>query len=282
MKSVRGFFSKERYVHLFAQISKHEVFLLGSSLAYTTALALAPFIIIMISLISMLNFGDQHLLVQEIRDLLGHEAGRVIDDIVKNANQETHFRGLSGLIGFLVLVFSASAIFSQLRTSFDKINEFETPATENGILAFLKQRVFSVGLVLGFIFLLMSSLVVTSAIAALLAHGEGWLWESLSLTVNFLIFTLLFAAMFRFIPSKGLGWRDSMIAGVSAAIFFLVGKFLIGLYLGRSAVGSAYGAAGSLIALLIWLYYTSLTLLVSYEFTKNVLLDEPQAPNASP
>lgn len=268
---------KSRFKHFINKIDEHEIFLLGGSLAYTTALALAPFIIILISAVTLLQFSSQQNLIDQMTAVLGPQAGEAITIIVDSAEERSNFSGISGLISFLIISISASAIFYQLRIAFDKVNEFKADPTQAGWLIFLRDRVLSVGLVLGFIFLLMISLFVSTLISLVFQGREGGLWEGISSLASLGVFSVLFAAMFRFIPSGEVPWRRCLISGVSASLFFLVGKNLIGLYLGTSAVGSAYGAAGSLVVLLVWLYYTSITLLLSYEFTSAVLYEaEPQ------
>lgn len=262
---------KSRFENFMSKIDEHEIFLLGGSLAYTTALALAPFIIILISVVPLLQFSSQQNLIDQMTSVLGPQAGEAVNIIVENAEKRSNFSGVSGLISFVIICISASAIFYQLRIAFDKVNEFKPDPKHAGWLIFLRDRVLSVGLVLGFIFLLMISLFISTLISLIFQGREGSLWEGISSLASLGIFSVLFAAMFRFIPSGTVAWRRCLISGLSASLFFLIGKNLIGLYLGTSAVGSAYGAAGSLVVLLVWIYYTSITLLLSYEFTTAVL-----------
>jgi membrane protein len=254
-----------------AKIEKHEILLLSGSFAYTTALALAPFLIIMLSVLSFLGPQSQAAVIEQMTHLLGSQAGEALKIIADNAQREARFSGLSGILSFLIILISASAMFSQMRTALDKVNEYQPTQGHSGFRGFAREKILSVGLVLGFIFLLIVSLFVTTGLSALLQGEETVLWSVLSFVINFAAFAVLFSAMFRFIPSKKFPLRRCAISGVWATAFFLVGKGLIGLYLGRSAIGSAYGAAGSLVVLLVWLYYSSLTLLLSYEFTNTIV-----------
>ncbi len=268
------------YKRLFSEIDRHELLILSGSIAYTTALALAPFVIIMLSALSFLDGQAAQILTAQLTDLLGSEAAPVIETIIGSAQKNADFRGVSGLISLIIIAVSASAIFAQLRTSLDKINDHAFAANaEYGVKQFLKDRLLSVGLVFGFIFLTIISLIVTTALAGMFAGRIGALWQVFSYVINISVFTLLFSAMFHYIPSDKFSWKSSVQSGVTATAFFLIGKALIAEYIARSAVGSAYGAAGSLVVLLVWLYYTSLTLLISYQFTKTVLRHE-QEPSA--
>lgn len=264
----------KRFLKLVDDLSKHEVFLLAGSLAYTTALALAPFVIIMLSIVQIFGTSAQERLVEEMTLLLGEHAGAAVKLIVKNANGEAKMTGVSGLLGFLVLIVSASAIFSQLRVALDKINDRKETKESQGIWAFVREKFLSVGLVLGFVFLLITSLFVTTAISFLFQGSDGHLWKVISFAVTSVLFTILFTAMFRFIPSDRFSWTRCTVSGLCGTAFYSLGKALIGFYLGKSAVGSAYGTAGSLIVFLVWVYYTTLTLLVSYEFTKEIILNK--------
>lgn len=234
--SITDFFKADRYKKLFKRISRHELFSLAGSFAYTTSLALSPFIIITISVLTLLKMGDQQALSSEIQSLVGAQAGSAVESIIASAERQSQFSGIAGIFGLLILLISASAIFSQLRMAFDKIVEYKAPKSEGGLRSFLRQRIFSVGLVLGFIFLMIVSLAVTSLLATALPASEGIWLKILSMLVNLLVFSFLFACMFRFIPSERLPWPRCLISGVVASVFFLIGKFLIGLYLGKSTL----------------------------------------------
>lgn len=262
----------------FLKLEKHDLLILSGSFAYTTALALAPFLIIMLSVLSFLGPEAQQNMIQQSTALFGPQAGDSIQVIAETAKSETRFSGWSGLLSFLIILISASAMFSQMRMALDKVNEFQAENQQSGLLFFLKEKIMSVGLVLGFVFLLVVSLFVTTGLAMLFSTEATLIWKIISFAINFLAFSILFSAMFHFIPSKKYPWKRCFVSGLWATVFFLFGKALIGLYLGNSAIGSAYGAAGSLIVLLVWLYYTSLTLLISYEFTNTLVFHDQKTP----
>jgi membrane protein len=263
---------KTKLSSMASDIEKHEIFMMSGSLAYTTALALAPFIVILLSASSFLGAGLRDKMVEEITSAMGEKAGAAVMEIVKNASDRPTLSSISGIVGFIVLVFSASAIFTQLRQAFDKINDYQIPTNRSGAWAFMKDKFFSFGLVFGFIFLSIVSLMVSTAFSAIMPGGEGFIWQLVSVVVNFTLFSVLFTFIFRYIPSERLDWRRCLISGLVSATFYLIGKSLIGLYLGRAGLESAYGAAGSLVVFLAWVYYTGLTILVSCEFSNNVVM----------
>lgn len=283
--TIANVFSTQRYLCLLMRIDKHEILYLSAAIAYTTALALAPLLLIALTLLSLLSPQWQQSLALELISFFGREVGEIIEVIVTKATEHDSFRGLSGFVSFAVLAISASAIFSLLRSSLDKINEHQSAAIDPKIPApqlafdlrsFLRDRLFSVGLVFAFIFLLIASLIMTTALTILFKNRMGMFWEGISVASNWLVFTVLFSAIFRFIPSARFGWMRCLQSGICATVFFLIGKHLTAIYLAKAAVGSAYGAAGSLVVLLVWLYYTSLTLLLSYEFTTTILFTDKE------
>ena len=263
---------KEHLGHFVDDIDKHDIFTLSGSIAYTTALAIAPFLLILLSIASLLGPELQEKLYVNIAASIGEKAGQTIIDIVQNTRKNSSFSGWSGLIGFVILVVSASAIFVQLRLALNKINEHETAKDKSGFWLFMKDRFLSMGLVFGFAFLSIVSMIVSTTFAVVFPTGEGVFWEIISILVNFIIFSVLFTAIYRVIPSDKLDWRRCKISGMVSAIFYLIGKILISLYLANAGIESSYGAAGSLVVFLVWVYYTALTLLTSYEFTKNMVL----------
>lgn len=264
--------TKEHFREFTEHIEKHEIFLLAASIAYTTALALAPFVLILLSLSSLMGKSLQENLAAQVSATVGDKAGEAVNQVIQNAKDHPTLSGISGIVAFLVLVISSSAIFSQLRIALDKVNEFKMPQGKSGIKAFIVDKVFSVGLVFGFAFLSIVSLIASTTISSLFSGGEGLLWKAASNVFNFLLFFLLFTAIYRFIPTDKQTWRTCTISGAVSSGFYLIGKSIISLYLTKASFESSYGAAGSLIAFLAWVYYSSLTLLVSYEFSKAIVL----------
>jgi membrane protein len=262
---------KKRLCMSFANADRHDIFIMSSSLAYTTALALAPFLLITLSLASLLSHDFQQNIYVGLNNAVGEKIASTILAMIKDADKNTKISGISGAIGFLVLAVSASAIFTNLKIALDKINEHAYKKEEEGFLNFIKGKMFSVGLVFGFAFLSVASLVFTMIVAVIYPQGIGFLWSLFSFVMNFAIFMLVFAMIYRFVPTDKASYKSCWISGSISTVFYLVGKDLIGLYLGHAGLESSYGAAGSLIVLLVWVYYTALTLLFSYEFTRDVI-----------
>lgn len=266
-----GKFMKKYIFSLVENIAKHEIFVMAAALAYATALALAPFILIIFSLVSVLDADLQQKLTLELSVAVGEEAGTTIRAIIENIDKHPQLSGLSGLIGFAVLMISASVIFSQLKVALDKINEYTSMTSENEFWSFLKNKFLSVGLVLGFAFLSIVSLLVTAFIAVIYPGQQGALWNLISFAINFILFTILFTFIYRFIPSERSKWSRCFTSGAISTVFYLIGKSLIGLYLGKAGIGSSYGAAGSLVVFLAWVYYIAATILISYQVSLDAL-----------
>ena len=260
---------KNNFSGLGTDIDRHDVFTLASSLAYTTALALAPFLLILLSIAAILGPELQNDMVRQITQAMGTKAGHSVLEIVQGAKERPGLSGLSGLGGLIILAISASAIFSQLRVALDRVNGIKLPTNNSGIMGFVKSKILSFGLVFGFIFLSIVSLLISTVISAFIPGGEGIIWQLVFLAFNFFLFTGLFAMIYRFVPTKGFDWKRCRVMGLVSAIFYLIGKALITLYLGHAGLESSYGAAGSFVVFLAWVYYTTLTLLVSCEFSNN-------------
>jgi membrane protein len=265
----------KRLGHFFAslatQIDKHEIFLMAASLAYTTALAIAPFVLIILALTSLLDRATQENLVRQLTSSLGQEAAPTIQAIVENADKNSGISGLSSVIGLVVLSVSASALFAQMRLALDKINEHKDEPEASTVWGFIKSRFFSMGLVFAFAFLSIVSLMVSAAIAVLTPASQEVIWRSVALIANFALFATLFSAIYRFVPTDKATWKKCLASGFVSAGFYLIGKVAIGTYLGQAGLGSTYGAAGTFIVFLVWVYYIALTLLVSYQVSKDVL-----------
>ena len=247
---------------------------LGAALAYYTALSLAPLLLIVIGIAGM-AFGQeaaQGRIVGEIQGLVGDDGARAIQDMLSHAR-----RPASGIIattvGAATLLLGAAGVFGQLQDALNTIWEV-APYPGRGWRGFVKDRFLSLTMVLGTGFLLLVSLVVTAGIAAAgeslggLSPGVEALAELAAMLVSLCVVVVLFAMIFKFLPDAEIAWRDVWIGAVVTAALFVVGKFAIGLYLGHASIGSAYGAAGSFVVLLVWVYYSAQVLLLGAELTQ--------------
>lgn len=248
---------------------------LGAALAYYTVFSLAPLLIISIS-IAGLVFGReaaQGQIFDQLRGLLGDASGHAMEVIVQDASAEPKTGLVATVVGFITLLFGASGVFGQLQVSLNAIWGVQ-PKPGRGIVGIIQDRILSFGFILVVGFLLLVSLLLTAAISFVgqrfgeMVPGMEVLAQLLNAIFSLAVITLLFAMMFKFLPDAIIAWRDVWIGAFLTALLFSVGKFALGFYLGTSGVASSYGAAGSLIVLLVWVYYTSQIVFFGAEFTQ--------------
>ena len=238
----------------------------GRALAFYTALSLAPLLVILLRIASMLGESTQQRLVEQIQGVVGPQAGQTIKGIIESASQQPGWGSVAGIISLVVLLFSASGVFAQLQASLNAIWDVEAKPSA-GVWGWLRKRLVSAGMVMALAFVLLVSLVVSAAINMLLPGG-GRLWDLVNLAVSLGVFVLLFAIIFKYLPDVRVQWQDVWVGAAVTAVLFALGKTLIGMYLGRSSVASPYGAAGSLLILLLWVYYSSVLVFIGAEFTQ--------------
>lgn len=255
---------------LHEKFKKDDIFTLSAALALYTAFSLAPLVILLISFLSSLHLDLQVQLVMQVEELIGKEAADVLSVIIEKAAERKELHTLGGWIGSLTLFFSASVIFAHLQNSLNKI--FESPVVSHKnqhwsaeLRHFIAKRLMSFGIVLSFIFISIISLMLSSLLSFVIATEGGLFGEILYIAASLVLFSVLFSAIFKWIPDRTIETRMALGAGLLTGLLFMIGKTLIGLYLGRTAVGSAYGAAGSIIVLLFWVYYSSLIIFLGAE-----------------
>jgi len=247
---------------------------LAASLAFYTLLSLAPMLVVSVS-IAGLVFGEDAARGQiagQLNGLLGPSGADTVQTILAHA--KTPSSGVIGaIVGIALAVFGASGVFGELQTSLDLIWRVEAKPGR-GIKGFLHDRVFSFTLVMGVAFLLLVSLVLSAALAAVGAYFEHTLpggavvWHILNIVFSVCVTGVLFGLIFKVVPDVHLRWREVWRGALVTAVLFTAGKFLIGLYLGRSTVASPFGAAGSVVALVVWIYYSAQILFFGAELTK--------------
>lgn len=240
-----------------------DAFTLAGAVSFFTALSLAPLVVILIGVAGL--FGDQiHTqLIDETKALLGEQAGEAIDVVVVHAAEQKTVGGISAIMGFLTLLFSATGVFVQLQKAMNRIWGIE-PEPGREIKEFFLKRLLSLGMILGVGFLLLVSLAVSAVLSAFLS-GEGLVWQGVNLAASLLVYFVTFGAILQYLPDADIRWKDVAVGAFITALLFNVGKFLIGQYLGKSSLASAYGAAGSLVVLLVWVYYSSLIIFFGTE-----------------
>ena len=249
---------------------------LSASLAFYTALSLAPLVVIVVGVAGLITERQQVVdqLEQQIGLLMGPASRQLVHTII--ATTEPQGGILAAMIGIVTLAIGATAVFGELQAALNLIWEVK-PKPINGmwtnLWGWLRQRFFSLAIVFAIAFLLLVSLAVSAALAGVVHYLQGpeltrtLLSRGLEVAVSVLVITFLFALLFRYVPDAEIHWHDVWLGGFVSAVLFTVGKVGIGYYIGRASIGSAYGAAGSLIALLVWVYYSSLIVFFGAEFT---------------
>src|SRR4051812_5276542 len=246
---------------------------MGAALSYYSVFSLAPLLLIVVS-VAGLVFGDEAVrgeLFAQLQGLMGEDAAKAIQGLLASVSKPSH--GIVGaVVGVAVLLIGATTVFGELQDALDRI--WRAPARKKGGLwSLLRARLLSFGMILALAFLLMVSLVLGAVISAL---GKWWgplfgdwelLAQAVNLVVGFGLTTAIFAIIYKFMPRVHVQWHDVWIGALVTALLFTIGKFLIGLYIGKSGVASGFGAAGSLVIVFIWIYYSAQIFLFGAEFT---------------
>ncbi|WP_140985338.1 YihY/virulence factor BrkB family protein [Asticcacaulis tiandongensis] len=245
---------------------------LGAALAFYSVLSIGPLLLIVIA-IAGLAFGRDAVsgyLYEEIRDLVGDIGAQAIQAII--ASSASKSSGIvATLIGLVTLIISATGFFAQLQDAMNAVWNVDENQKRHWSW-FIRKRVLSFALIVGIGFLLLISLVISAALTALNAFVSDYtpvfMAQIINHAVSFIVTTFMFAMVFKILPDVRIRWRDVWVGAAITAILFSFGKYLIGLYLGQSALSSAYGAAGSLIVLLVWIYYSTQIFFFGAEFTQ--------------
>ena len=248
---------------------------MGAAISYYTMFSLAPLLVIVIAIAGAL-FGREAVqgeIVAQLTGLIGREGAIAVQGLVRSASEPE--RGLiAGVVSIVVLLVGATTVFAELQSALDRIWHVPEKDKPSGVWAVLRARLLSFGLILGLAFLLMVSLIVSAGVAAFGTWAGGMLpgWElllqGLNILVSLSITTLLFAMIFKLMPTTPIAWRDVWMGAIVTAVLFELGKLLIGLYLGKSSFSQSFAAAGSLVVLVAWVYYAAQIFLLGAEFTK--------------
>ncbi len=247
---------------------------LSAALAYYTIFSLGPLLLIAIVIAGKI-FGDEAArgqIVNTLGGLIGPQGAGVVQEAIKNANKPGASL-IASIIGIVTLLLGASGVFGQLKDAFNTIWEVK-PKEGLGIMGVLRERFLSFTMVLGTGFLLLVSLVVSAGLSALgkflgdALPGGALLWNIINYAVTLLLIALMFALMFKFLPDVKIGWKDVWVGALITSLLFIVGQIGLGIYLGIGSVGSSYAGAGSLVVVLVWIYYSSLILFIGAELTQ--------------
>lgn len=250
---------------------------MAAALSYYTIFSLPPLLVLILLIASIfLDPTDvQGALAAQIQSLMGPEAAGEIRTILEQADRPGAGKGLTAVLGIAGVIFGATGVFIELQGALNRAWEVGPDPEKGGLKNMITKRIFSLGMILAIAFVLLVSLALSAVLSSfgnVLAGMIPGLGEVvlhvINFAISFAVITLLFAAMFKVIPDAEIAWRDVWVGAAATALLFVIGKFLIGFYLGRSDPGQAYGAAGSLAVLLVWIYYSAMILFFGAEFTQ--------------
>ena len=261
---------------------------MGAAIAYYTVFSIAPLLIIVIAVAGAVFGRDavEGQIVGQIAGLIGMETAMGVQGLIRNASRPVSGT-LATIISVVLLLIGSTSVFAELQAALDRIWRVPVATRRAGWWITLRARLLSFGLILGLAFLMMASLVVSAAVAAFAKWAQDMipaaemLLQGINIAISLSISSLLFAMIYKFMPQASIAWRDVWVGAVITAVLFEVGKIGISLYLGKSGMTSAYAAAGSMVVLLIWVYYSAQIFLLGAEFTW-VLATERGAADAPP
>lgn len=256
---------------------KDEAASMGAALAFYTLFSMAPLLLLVIAIAGLVIGTDvaQGLMMEQLTALLGEKGAGAVQAILKAADDRAE-GVIAAAASLATLVLGATTVFAELRRDLDKIWKHDPPPT-SGVWKYLRARLFSFGLVLTIGFLLMVSLVLSAAVTALGAFvASGWpiVLRALEFLVSCVVITGLFAMIYKLLPSVRIEWSDVWVGAAVTSLLFWIGKYLIGLYIAKSAVASPFGAAGTLVVVIVWVYYSAQTFFLGAEFTRAYALRE--------
>jgi membrane protein len=258
----------------FQEWQRDKASLLAAALAYYTVFSITPLLVIAIAIAGAV-FGQDTAkgeILAQVNSLVGEKGAQAIEMTLDNVNQP-QLKSTASIISVVVLLIGASGVFAQLQDALNTVWNVKAKP-EVGIWLFIRKRLLSFGMVLVIGFLLLVSLIVSAVLAGIskleinVLPGFTPLWQLLNFGVSFGFISLLFALIYKYLPDAKVRWKDVWVGAIITALLFSIGKYLIGLYLGRGSFGSAYGAAGSLIVFLAWVFYSAQILLFGAEFTQ--------------
>ncbi len=247
---------------------------MGAAIAFYTIFSIAPLLIITMAIAGFFFGADaaQGQVYSEARSLLGDEGATALQGLVQSASRPAE-GVLATVLGLIFMIFGASGVFAELQGAMDRIWQTPVKDYQSGIWYLLRRRILTFGMLLAVAFLLLVSLTISAFISAL---QSLWItrsdelemaWQAINFAVSFIIITGLFAVLFKWLPRVSVAWSDVAIGAVFTALLFNLGKFVIGLYIGKTGVVSGFGAAGTVIAMVLWVYYSAQIFLLGTEFT---------------
>jgi len=241
-------------VRTFNGFFDHDVLSLSASLSFYTLLSFAPLLVLGVWLTSTVGYDARETLLDQIGKLAGSEARTSAAAVYASANQHPSIGTFAGVVGIIVSLVGATTVFAQLQASLNLIWGIRAHPG-NAVWGWLHRRVLSVGVIAATVFVMVVSLLVSSLLGMLLPR-TGSVWDVINQVISTAVLAILFALLFRYLPDGRLPWRRVTWGGVVTALLFALGKWVIGIYLSTGNIGGSYGAAGSLVVLLVWVYYS--------------------------
>jgi len=250
---------------------------MAAGLAYCTALAMPPLLVLIVTVAGWIWSPQevQGQIQQQVTNVVGQGGWKQIQTMMHTAEHQQHRGIIATILSIALLLFSATGVMLQLQAALNKAWGVMPDPKQGGIKSFVMKRLLSLAMILGIAFLLIVSLALTAAlkvvsshVSSLLPKGDDvWLAQGVNLLVNMVVFTALFAAMFKWLPDAVIRWRHTLIGAALTTVLFLIGQFALGIYFGTQQ-GGTYGVASSFVLLLLWVYYSSMILLLGAEFTQ--------------
>lgn len=248
--------------------NEDELFTHAAAIAFYSALSIAPLVLLVLWILSLLGPQWQQQIDATLSNIMGDKAAASLIAVVNSAKSRPTLGSIAGIVSVGITLFSASVVFSQLQTTLNRIWRIE--AVEHGAISnWIKARARALGLLLGIAFLLIVSFAV-SALIHLLTGDNTTAWSVTEYLVSVLVFMAAFAAMYRILPDTEIAWRDAYWGGLLTTLLFVLGKFTIELYIQHARIGGAYGPAGGLVVMLTWVYYASFVVLLGAELTHGI------------
>lgn len=253
--------------------SDHQAPRLGASVAFYSILSLAPLSILVTAVVALAlgQESAQGALIGQARELIGDRGAETVQTLLKNA-QKPASGIFASMVAFVTLLLGASGVFTELRDALNIVWNTK-PQTTSGFMAMMAQRLFSIGMVLSVGFLLLISLILSAGLAYMgrvfgqLMPMPNFVLQTINAVFSFVVVSVLLALLFKYVPATQVAWRDALVGSIGTALLFTIGKQLLGLYLARASVGSTYGAAGSFVAVVVWIYYSAQIFFFGAEFT---------------
>lgn len=252
-----------------------DIFTLAASLSFYALFSLAPLLVLLLWITTLLYPDAQRSLVGQVDQIAGDSAADVAATVIQHARAQPTIGSLAGVWSTLLLFIGASAVFAQLQNALNQIFGYHSGRSE-GILTWLRKRIFSIGVILALGFLLLISIVASTTLQLIFAYTPSIL-PTLGYLTTLALNTLAFTLFYRYLPERTILWRQSLLGGAITAMLFMAGRYGIGVYLARTAPGSAYGSMGSLVILVVWIYYASLVFLTGALVT--AVIDERHHAN---